>query len=756
MLKTFSFESQMTSRDKQASPSPALVNTKIKKIKVSTGIYWVEVPEAQIYLLCGCPADTVKHLKKRGLVESQDTSGVSFESGPNAILLSDVLIQNGSFSNLTEFPVLQMLYLQGMIIPNHPNNTGVKPMLIGLEEQVRAQIEYIFRGNYGLVNLQEIMDAGIEPKLAEEMMRIKLNFAFGKISSANELLDNRFLGSKPVELRNSVFVKRLGLNKYEISYKDEKVQVDLNLQPNEKYEAPYQLGFHTVRREYMAVVHSGEGDGWDIHRPCMAAVLIFQGKVYLIDAGPNISATLNYLGISMNEIEGIFHTHAHDDHFAGLTTLIRTDRRFKYFATPLVRSAVTKKLCALMSIKEEHFSSFFDICDLEFDIWNAVEGLEIMPIYSPHPVETNIFFFRARWDGEYKVYAHLADIVALNTFSKMVANDPQISLERFKKVKEHYLAPANLKKIDIGGGLIHGDHEDFRHDKSDKIILAHTHKPLTMSQREIGSSSAFGMADVLIPASRDYLADFAYQHLSFYFPKAPSYEISYLLNHPIRSFNAGSMIYRKGQVNRYVYLLLTGSVEFTDSQSGGVHVFSAGSLIGFYSDFLGMDALETYWAASNISVLELPSEAYHDFVERNKLYEDLRLLEANIVFLETTWLFGEVVSFPILSGIAQRMQPMEVPQGQMVVLSPKECLYMILKGEIEVIYEEKRIAKLKKTDFFGTDTILFGTQSVCEFSANKDTILYVIEAEYIVDIPVVYWKLIETYEKRLRKMRNAK
>ncbi len=43
-----------------------------------------------------------------------------------------------------------------------------------------------------------------------------------------------------------------------------------------------------------------------------------------------------------------FHTHTHDDHFAGITTLIRADHRIKYFATPLVRKSVTKKLSALL------------------------------------------------------------------------------------------------------------------------------------------------------------------------------------------------------------------------------------------------------------------------------------------------------------------------------------------------------------------------------------------------------------------------
>ncbi len=42
----------------------------IKKTSVSVGIFWIEIPQANVFMLCGCPADAVKHLKKRGLIES--------------------------------------------------------------------------------------------------------------------------------------------------------------------------------------------------------------------------------------------------------------------------------------------------------------------------------------------------------------------------------------------------------------------------------------------------------------------------------------------------------------------------------------------------------------------------------------------------------------------------------------------------------------------------------------------------------------
>ena len=130
----------------------------IRKIKVANGVYWVEVPDADLRVLCGCPADSVKLLIRRGLIVKTEANGVTFETGPNAILLSDVMIQNGQIANLAEFPVLQMLYRQGMLLPNHPNNTGSRPLLIGLDEVLSAQSEYIFRGNYGLVTKDEIKE----------------------------------------------------------------------------------------------------------------------------------------------------------------------------------------------------------------------------------------------------------------------------------------------------------------------------------------------------------------------------------------------------------------------------------------------------------------------------------------------------------------------------------------------------------------------------------------------------------------------
>ena len=195
----------------------------------------VEIPDAQVSVLCGCPADSVKHLMKRGLVVTKEQNGAILKPDPMPYFFRMYWFKMAVLPTWQNFQCLQMLYKQGMILPNHPNNTGTKPMLIGLAEQVEAQMQYIYRGNYGLVSEEEIIGTGIDPETAHEMMRLKLKFAFGKISPPDELLDTRIVENDTVEVRNGVFIRRQRLNVFEFRYKGEIAVVDLNLAPHESY-----------------------------------------------------------------------------------------------------------------------------------------------------------------------------------------------------------------------------------------------------------------------------------------------------------------------------------------------------------------------------------------------------------------------------------------------------------------------------------------------------------------------------------------
>ena len=725
---------------------------KIIKAQVSEGIFYVKIPEAGLYILCGCPADSVKHMLKRGFIRTIEENGTAFEIGPNAILLSDVLIQNGRFANLSEFPVLQMLYRQGMLIPGHPNNTGARPIVIGSSKQVAAQMEYIYRGNYGLISEEELREAGIGTDEAREMMRMKLKFAFGSIRRMEDFLDQVLVESEPVEIQAGVSIRRLRLNVFEISYADESVQVDLNLAPGAEYQPTYPLGYHLIKREYFSIVYSGEGDGWDINRPAMAGIVIFQGKVYLVDAGPNIIHSLKSLGIGINEIEGIFHTHAHDDHFCGLTALMRADHRIKHYATPEVRSSVLKKLAALLIRDEEELAHYFDYRDLKLGQWNDVESLEVMPVFSPHPVECTVMVFRTQDSGGYKTYAHFADIVSLSVLERMVTDDaskPGLTRELFDSVRTSYLEPADIKKLDIGGGMIHGDVEDFVADHSSKIVLAHTANPLTNRQKTIGSSASFGLTDVLISAHQDYVRAQAFQLLHDYFPTVPKHRLHLLMNTPLVCFNPETIILKAGSRAEDVHVVLTGQVERLGVHGEVSSAISTGGMIGEGTALNGQPSPVTCRAANYVQALRIPLDIYTRFIRDNGLFEERNALQEVYEFLFSTALLGGVTSYPIQVRIAKSIVLIRMKPGQFLGADCGLAVYLVKSGRVALEMDGAVMEALAVGDCFGESSVLVGMPCFINARALTEVELYQISSEVLTGIPIVRWMLLELFERRL-------
>ncbi|HIJ22224.1 MAG: MBL fold metallo-hydrolase [Gammaproteobacteria bacterium] len=721
---------------------------KIKMIEVAPGISWIEVPEVDLRILCGCPADSVKHLMKRGLIVFTERDGVKYELGPNAILLSDVLLQNGEFSSMAEFPVLQMLYRQGMILPGHPNNNGQKPLLIGSKDQVHAQMEYIYRGNYGLVSKEEMLAAGADEATADEQMAMKLRFAFGAIRPTEDLLDTRVVADGAVEIMDGVSVQRKQQNVFEVSYEGESVVVDLNLSDGKGYEVPYPLDFHNVTRGYFSVLHSGQGDGWDPNRPSMSSILMFQGKVYLIDVGPNVHENLAALGISLNEIHGLFHTHTHDDHFAGLATLARSGHRIEYYATPLVRASVTKKLCALLTVEPEFFEKCFNINDLILDEWNNIDGLEVRPIFSPHPVETTIMRFRSLWEDGYHTYAHFADIAAFSVIDGMLESDelPGLKAETIAKIKNDYLEPANTKKIDIGGGMIHGDIEDFAGDLSEKIILSHSAVPYTDRQKEIGSGAPFGAVDHLIPIYQNYVWRFAVEYLKSYFPTASDYYMRILLNNKVELFNPEAIILKEGAVNSEVFLTLTGNVEMLGAAEGVNCILYAGTIIGENSGLLKLPSPYTYRSTNFVQALRIPSSLFKVFVSQNNLHDEISKLEERRDLLNRMPLFSEAISYALKNKISHTMESMSCAAGETVNID-QDALFIISSGVVEDNFE----VQLSVADYFGEERSILSHESTRQYRVVEDAEFYLIPGGLLREIPILLWKVMEGHERRAGK-----
>ncbi len=723
----------------------------IEKQNISTGITWIDIPDASLSICCGCPADTVKHLKKAGVIKKIKTEKGMLETGPNALLLSDALLQNGQVANLTEFPIMQMLYLQGMHSNMHKDTPAIKPILIGLEEHIRSQMLYIYRGNYGLISLKEIIDAGVGEEMAEKIYAIKEFFSNGSISSPDDLFTQCIVKNSPIEIKNGVFIERLSFNKYKIQYKNESEIVDLNLATFEHYQPSFHLPNIDIPRDYFTVIHSGEGNGWDTERPCMASIVIYEDKIHIIDAGPNILNNLNHLGISAYEIDGIFLTHIHDDHFAGLTELIKADKRFNFYSSRMVRETAQKKLAALMNFPEKAFHYVFDCKDLAINQWNNLSGLQVKPVFSPHPVETNAFFFKAGKPGSEKIFAHIADVIAISEFEKIINNDKNglFTSEDAKTLKENYTAYADLKKVDVGGGAIHGSLSDFDIDKSAKIVLSHTEFLNDIPEARRHQTRRFGEFDILIKHMKDsFFASRIISYLQSYLSDLSESQLQPFLDLPILKFAPGDQILDKNQKPKRLCLILTGIVSGDQNDQLNEQI-PAGSIIGNSDIYVRWVIPQTYIAFSYVNVLVIDETWMNNYIKELQIDQgvDIRLKE--ISFLLKVPLIGKTVSYAVLNRIRSTMVREEITENMNWKVHELTDLFVIEKGEGVISYEGKGIFVLQKNDHFGgiLKDIQINRKNY-DILLKKGSAIYKIPESTLLKIPNVLWKVLEVNEKR--------
>ena len=74
-----------------------------------------------------------------------------------------------------------------------------------------------------------------------------------------------------------------------------------------------------------------------------------------------------------------------------------------------------------------------------------------------------------------RIYSHLADISSLallDTIQETLA-DKKLDTKLITSARESYVRTVDVKKVDVGGGLIHGEPDDFKNDKSKTIGACH-------------------------------------------------------------------------------------------------------------------------------------------------------------------------------------------------------------------------------------------------------------------------------------------
>jgi hemerythrin len=246
------------------------------------------------------------------------------------------------------------------------------------------------------------------------------------------------------------------------------------------------------------------------------------------------------------------------------------------------------------------------------------------------------------------------------------ADDMALGLSpgRTAAIKAEYLEPADLKKIDIGGGMIHGNAIDFAADTSKRLLLAHTARELTDAERRIGSGAPFGTLDVMIPGEQNFLLRDASEFLKSYFPTVPMERLHMLLNNRIVHLQSGNHHHAGREKAPEIYLLLAGKVEMLTPDPRNSHFLFSGSLLAEPAAIYNQPSEETYRSVGFVKALRLPSDLYRNFIER--FFSSADLLEVRKVEerLRRTFLFSDAVTNPILFSLAKNCRITELHAGE--------------------------------------------------------------------------------------------
>ncbi|MBF0248414.1 MAG: cyclic nucleotide-binding domain-containing protein [Alphaproteobacteria bacterium] len=426
-------------------------------------------------------------------------------------------------------------------------------------------------------------------------------------------------------------------------------------------------------------------------------------------------------------------------------------------ATPLVRASAMKKLSALLGMSEPEFHHFFQLVDLPEEVWTSVMGLEVMPVPSPHPVECACLRFRAMDGDGYRIYAHMADIVSHKVLQGMVTDDenaPGLSRDAFDRVWESYLVPADVKKLDVGGGLIHGAAADFREDPSDKIVLAHRATPLTTEERRIGAGAPFGTSAAMILGSQTYTYQKAARLLRSYFPDISRYDLQALLNGPVQQFNPEAFLCREGEVCDHALLLLTGQAERLESETSGAShgLMAAGAIIAENCCLHGKPLEQTYRALSFVTALRIPAVPLRHITSGTQCMTALHDKAGTISFMRRTGLFNDNLSRHQLLELLIGAETVALTDGRMVEWGAEGSLDLVVDGTVELVLDGEVQERAGPGGFFGETFVLNGVTPLYEVRAAGPVELLRLRTRRIGETPVVRWKLLECNQTRLHAM----
>ena len=165
--------------------------------------------------------------------------------------------------------------------------------------------------------------------------------------------------------------------------------------------------------------------------------------------------------------------------------------------------------------------------------------------------------------------------------------------------------------------------------------------------------------------------------------------------------------------------------------------------------------MATYRANCFVDTLAIPIEMYREMVEEFGLFPKIAQLMEGREFLRDCKLFSYGLSYPLQNQLAENLNPLCFPAGNEVPVSDTGHLMILRRGEAELCRDGTESEKLVAGNFCGEDVALFDLPLGYSLRSVTDTEFCRLPIAMLRDIPIVHWKLLESFQRRRRMAGNA-
>jgi len=637
---------------------------KLTAWKLDPGVFVVEVPETGRCISLGQPPDVIKRLQQVGYAGDQ---------GVNTFVLVDSKLQGDSISwSLVEFPILYALYFvtvdhNGKRVPAF--HAGVKPLLVGLPDDVRKAMAMIKYGNYGMDDLDELDGLDLPAPTRDALKKEILGLAVGNVIKASE----DFIQGVPLEplanqekdfsdIGDGIKVGRVGWNTYRFLYGGDEITVDVTLAPGEQFRAPVEYKHLKFPVTNFGVWHTGEYDGMDPYYSCAHTTLIHHYAPVPVDYPSNMTDVLAHNGLSKDSVDTIVVTHNHDDHIGAMVELFRRSHPCHIVTTAPVQYSVVRKLSVLVDLPEDQVRNSFSWTLLPFRADKPFQteeynmgGLRVTGHLSCHSVPTTVYTFQINHAGHTFQYGHFLDIVAFKRMATLVKDGwmPKAHMAHLEQVIRK--TPYDLIKYDAGCTsdaalpfTVHGQWQDlagsatpagrrvFTHANRAQLDPAYQSEGRFVSVGDLDSSMESDQSNtVWLGGEKTATTSFystAYRMVRAYFlsimDTTPTQEQWLLIEHYSAAFatcpkqpdaNIGGHLMQQGSESNAVLVIVRGLAEIVAHDAKGAVVFRSkvgdGEVVGDVGVLTGAKRMASIRSLNRLSFLSVPASLFREAAE---------------------------------------------------------------------------------------------------------------------------------------------